>query len=425
MLFLGNATSRNCQGLSRRELLQVGGLGLLGLGLPGVLSSASPKRREMSCIMLWLDGGPSHLETFDPKPDAADNVRGPYGTIRTSVPGVLFSELMPMLAERMHRSAVIRSMTHRIDSHSPVPMMTAFPTSSTSHGAVVSRFKGPMLGMPAYVHIGSRLGVGGGVLGNVFNPIEVRDPTGAKLDMPQFALRADVPPERFHHRRELLASVDRMRSKADAAMGQMDNAQRKAAEILTSPKVRDAFDLTKEKEGTRNRYGANFFGQSCLMARRLVEAGTRFVQVRWYDGPAFDAWDVHGADLGGMVRMEECLCPRLDQGLSALIDDLHGRGLLETTLVLAFGEFGRTPRINRFGARDHWPACASVFLAGGGVPGGTVIGASDREGGYPSHTAVSPPDLAATIYRLMGIDTNTDPRVRPFIGTGAPVAGIV
>ncbi|MBY0230703.1 MAG: DUF1501 domain-containing protein [Gemmataceae bacterium] len=423
MLTAFRAPHRNCQGLTRRELLAVGAVPLLGLSL-GASSSA---RRETSCILLWMDGGPSQLETFDPKPDAPDNVRGPYGAIRTSVPGVLVSELVPMIAERLHRCALVRSMTHRVDSHSPIPMMTAFPSSRTSHGAVVSRLKGPMRGMPAYVHLGGPLGVGGGVLGSAFDPVAVRDPTGAKLEMPQFGLRADVSAERFRDRSALLAAVDRTRARVNAtgAMARMDHAQRRAAEMLTSPKVRDAFDLKKEKEAVRDRYGANFFGQSCLTARRLVEAGTRFVQVKWYDGPAFDAWDVHGADLGGLVRMEECLCPRFDQGFSALIDDLHARGLLETTLVIAFGEFGRTPRLNRFGARDHWPACQTVLMAGGGVPGGTVVGASDREGAYPAHTPVSPPDLAATVYRLLGIDTNTDPRVRPFIGTGAPVAALV
>lgn len=422
MLTIGQALSRTCQGLTRREMLAVGAVPLLGLHL-----GASSTGRETSCILLWMDGGPSQFETFDPKPDAADNVRGPYGAIRSSVPGVQVCELMPMIAERLHRCALVRSMTHNIDAHFPAPMMTAFGTSRTTHGAVLARLKGPMAGMPAYVHLGSNLSVGGGVLGSAFDPVAVRDPTGAKLEMPQFGLRADVSAERFRDRSSLLAAVDRTRARANAtgAMDKMDHAQRRAAEMLTSPKVRNAFDLGKEKETTRDRYGANFFGQSCLMARRLVEAGTRFVQVKWYDGPAFDAWDVHGADLGGMVRMEECLCPRFDQGFSALLDDLHARGLLETTLVIAFGEFGRTPRLNRFGARDHWPSTQSVLMAGGGVPGGTVVGASDREGAYPVHTPVSPPDLAATVYRLMGIDTNTDPRVRPFIGTGAPVASLV
>src|SRR5262249_29689710 len=158
----------------------------------------------------------------------------------------------------------------------------------------------------------------------------------------------------------------------------------RAVDMLTSARVREAFDLAREKESLRDRYGANFFGQSCLLARRLVEAGTRFVQIKWYDGPAFDGWDVHGADLAGLVRMEQHLCPRFDQGLSALLEDLRQRGLLRTTLVVAFGEFGRTPTINRYAGRDHWPYCSSVLLAGAGIPGGTVVGASDRVAAYPA-----------------------------------------
>jgi hypothetical protein len=341
------------------------------------------------------------------------------------VTGVQLCELLPMLAARMDRCALLRSVRSGIDAHSPIPMLTGATGTTTSLGAVVTRLKGPSGDMPPYVHIGSRLGVGGGTLGSAYNPIEVRDPTGNKVDLPQFKLRADISADRFSQRRALLSSIDRMRASSERTVDQMDVFYQRAADILTSPKVRTAFDLSLEKDDLRERYGANFFGQSCLLARRLVEAGTRIVQVKWYDGPAFDAWDVHGADLGGMVRMEQALCPRLDQGLSALLDDLKVRGLLGSTLVVVMGEFGRTPRLNRFGARDHWPHCFSVLLAGGGVPGGTVIGASDREGAYPAHSAVSPAELAATIYRLVGIDTNTDPRIRPFIGNALAVSDLV
>jgi hypothetical protein len=427
MLGIGTGLLRTCAGLTRRELFQVGGLGILGLTLPDVLRTqarAPTRRRETSCIVLWLDGGPSHFETFDPKPETADDVRGPYGAIRTSVTGVHFCELLPMLASRMHHCALIRSVRSGIDSHSPIPMLTGAVGTTTSLGAVVTRLKGPIGDMPPYVHLGSRLGVGGGTLGSAYSPIEVRDPTGSKIDLPQFKLRADVSADRFGQRRALLSAIDRMRARTERSVDQMDVFYQRAADILTSPKVRMAFDLTREKDDLRERYGANFFGQSCLLARRLVEAGTRFVQVKWYDGPAFDAWDVHGADLGGMVRMEQALCPRLDQGLSALLDDLKQRGLLSSTLVVVMGEFGRTPKLNRFGARDHWPHCFSVLLAGGGVPGGTVIGASDRIGAYPAHHPVGPAELAATIYRLLGIDTNTDPRVRPFIGNATAVSDL-
>jgi hypothetical protein len=428
MLQIGQISARTCDGWTRRELLQVGGLSVLGLTLADCFRSApaATRKRETSCILLWLDGGPSHLETFDPKPDAPDHCRGPYGAIRSSVSGLQISELLPLLATRMHRCALIRSLTHRIDSHSPIPMLTAFPNTTTTYGAVLTRLKGAIGDMPPYVHIGSKLGIGGGTLGAAFDPIEVRDPTGSKLELPQFNLRADVSAERFGQRRALLDAVDRMRARSGTSRSveTMDVFYRRAVDMLTSTRVRTAFDLSKEKDDLRDRYGANFFGQSCLLARRLVEAGTRFVQIRWYDGVAFDAWDVHGADLAGMVRMEQMLCPRLDQGLSALLDDLHDRGLLASTLVIAVGEFGRTPTINKYGARDHWPYCFSALLAGGGVPGGTVIGASDRLGGHPTNQPVGPPEFAATIYRLLGIDTNTDPRIRPFLGTAQPVSDL-
>jgi hypothetical protein len=437
MLYLGESTFRNCAGLTRRQALQVGGLGVLGLTLADWLcvqearangGPVSPsKLRDVSCIFLWLDGGPSHFETFDPKPNTPDTIRGPYGTIQTRVSGIHISELLPQAAEHMEKCAIIRSMTHGIDAHAPIPMLTGFPGTTTSYGAVVTKLKGHQKGMPPYVHLGSPLGVGGGTLGAVCAPIEVRDPSGTKVELPQFNLTANITADRFQQRSALLGALDKMRAEVHAsqAVEKMDTFYRCAIDMLTSTRVRDAFDLSKEPEGLRNRYGANFFGQSCLMARRLVAAGTRFVQIKWYDGIAFDAWDVHGADLAGLVRMEQQLCPRFDQALSALLEDLKQHGLLDSTLVVATGEFGRTPQVNAFGGRDHWPHCFSVLLAGGGVRGGTIVGASDRIGAYPADRPVRPPDLAATLYRLLGIDTNTDPRVRPFIRDGAPVAELV
>lgn len=431
MLLVGSAGSKNCQGMSRRELLRVGGLSMLGLTLPDLWRATAAvktsQKREVSCIFLWLDGGPSHFETFDPKPATSDSVRGPYGITRTSVPGVHFCELLPQLAERMKQFAVIRSMTHGDGSHAPNIMMTGFSGGRTSQGAVVNKLLGHTGDMPPYVHLGKRLGVGGGHLGAIYNPVEVVDPTDGKLSLPGFDLNANVPAERFLQRSDLLNTIDKMREGIHQSreVEKMDAYYQRAIGMLTSPKVREAFDLSKEKETLRDRYGANFFGQSCLMARRLVEAGTRFVQIKWYDGPAWDAWDVHGADLAGMERMEKMLCPRFDQGLSALLDDLSQRGLLDSTLIVAVGEFGRTPKINQYGARDHWPQCFSAFFAGAGIPGGTIIGESDREGGYPANTPVSPLEFSATIYRKMGIDTNTDPRIRPFIGAAAPVNALV
>lgn len=433
MLHLGTTHVRNCQGINRRELLQIAGIGVAGISLADyfrsqeVAARPSQKRdKDVSCIFLWLDGGPSHLETFDPKPETPDNVRGPYGAIKTNVPGTHVSELMPMIARRMDKCALIRSMTHNVNSHSPIPMLTGLPGETTSYGAVVSRLKGFRDSMPPYVHVGSRLGVGGGRLGVPHSPVEIRSPMGGQLRLEQFSLSANVTADRFRERQRLLKAVDEVRANLHSSpqVAHMDQCYQRAVNILTSTRVRDAFDLAREKNDLRERYGANFFGQSCILARRLIEAGTRFVQVKWYDGPAWDAWDVHGADLGGMVRMEQHLCPRLDQGLTALLDDLSDRGMLESTLVVVGGEFGRTPKINRFGARDHHPYCFSYLLAGGGIPGGTVIGASDQTGNRPIRQPVSPTEFAVTLYTRLGID-RTDERVRPFVRDALPIADLV
>ena len=432
MLRIGHTLSKNCQGLSRRELLQVGGLGVLGLTLADQLRSeagAKPPprpRSDPSCIFIFLEGGPSQLETFDPKPLAPGDVRGPYGPIATSVSGLQICELLPMMAQRMHRCALIRSLTGFDGSHTAHMALTGFARGTTTHGAVITRLQGDTGTMPPYVHIGGKLfmspGVGGGVFGAACEPILITNPLAGQ-SLPEWQLAGDIPATRFQHRRELLTSLDRLRAKAGAAAEKMDAIHQRAADILTSTRVRDAFDLSKEREQVRSRYGVNLFGQSLLMARRLVEAGTRFVQVKWYDWDG--AWDIHGFNSTGVERMEEELCPRFDQSMTALLDDLNDRGLLSSTLVVAMGEMGRTPKLNHWGGRDHWGASLFALLAGGGVPGGTVIGSTDATAGHPATSPVYPPELAATIYRLMGINTNLDPRVRPFIGDSAPIAALV
>ena len=438
MLKIGRVRSRNCQGVTRRELLEVGGLGLLGLTLADQLqaeelSKAQPQTAKQpaqtSCIFIFLEGGPSQFETFDPKPNAIENVRGPYGNIATSVPGVQICELLPMLAERMDRYAVIRSLTGFNGGHSPRPALTGALESSTTYGAVVTKFTDHTGAMPPYMHLGGKLlngaGLGGGVLGSAYDPVEVRDPLGKQVQLPNFSLSADVSANRFQQRQELLGAIDQLRGRVQAGPGieRLGTFYQRAVNMLTSTKVRDAFDLSLETEKLRNRYGANFFGQSLLMARRLVEAGTRFVQIKWYDWDG--AWDIHGYNSTGIERMEEELCPRFDQGLSALLDDLQQRGLLDSTLVVAVGEMGRTPNINKWGGRDHWGDCLVALLAGGGIPGGTVVGQSDAKAAYPANDPVMPLEFAATLYRRMGIKINTDPRVRPFIGNASPVAALV
>jgi len=436
MFRIGEAASRHCQGITRREILQVGGLGILGLTLAdwfrGREAQASPgagnRNREPSCIFIFLSGGPSHLETFDPKPGAPSEIRGPYGVIPTSAGGIHISELLPQIAGHMDKCALIRSMTSRDGAHSGSFMLSGGVASGASLGAVLQRIKGPTrTGLPPFVHLGPAGYLpASGTMGAAFRPLLMADPS-RQVQMPEYTVTADVSAARFQNRLKLLAAVDQARADwhANPTIEEMDHNYQRAVDLLTSERVREAFDLGRERPQLRSRYGSSIFGQSCLMARRLVEAGTRFIQVNWYGEPAWHGWDTHGADLPGLARMESPLCPRLDQGLSALLEDLQQRGLLSSTLVVVTGEFGRTPRINQYGGRDHWPQCFSVLLAGAGVPGGTVVGMSDGDGAAPALRPVTVPELAATVYRLMGVNTNLDVRIRPFLGDAAPIAELI
>ncbi|MGV3724788.1 MAG: DUF1501 domain-containing protein, partial [Actinomycetota bacterium] len=273
-------------------------------------------------------------------------------------------------------------------------------------------------------------GVSGGRLGPAHDAVKVLDPASGKVVLPDF----DIPVSavRFDRRRSLLEQVEALRRGVDAdrALRDRDGSYQQAMGILTSSEVRTAFDLSRERDALREAYGANKFGQSCLLARRLVESGARYVEIKWFgdfgaESSAYDAWDVHGAELPGLSRMETQLCPRFDHGMATLLSDLHTRGLLDSTLVVALGEFGRTPKINRWGGRDHWPACQSVLMAGAGVPGGAIIGESDLQGAYPASRPVSLPDLIATLYRLLGMNANLDDRLRPFVGAGEPMPELI
>jgi hypothetical protein len=416
------------QTATRRHLLQIGGVSLLGLHLGQPLAASAARSSERNCIFIWLSGGPSQFETFDPKPGANDAVRGPYGAIGTSVPGTAFCELLPQLAQRADQLTVIRSLMHENAGHNSVAMAGGMEQTQTSFGAVVTKLRPSSATMPPYVHVGSYRSngsieysgidlVGGGVFGAAAEPLVIRHPVGQRVDLSEFTLQADVSGDRLVRRNDLVQAFDRLRFQTEGSKIVVEQAlnYRRAVDVLMSTEVQSAFDLEREPTPLRQRYGANFFGQSCLLARRLVEAGTRYVQIKWYDCIAYDAWDVHGAELPGMSRMEQQLCPRFDQGMAALLDDLKQRGLLDSTLVVAVGEFGRTPQINQYGGRDHWPHCFSAVMAGGGAPSGTVIGSSDPKGAYPQHRPVKPEEFAATIYRQLGIDTINDLRVRPFI----------
>jgi hypothetical protein len=432
MIKLGTAWLRTCQGLSRRELLRIGGSGLLGLSLTDAYraEASAPRARrrgaEKSCILIYLAGGPSQLETFDPKPDAPARVRGPWGSIPTRVPGTRFGELLPVLAQQADRFALLRSLHHTQTLHMPWPMMTGNMDQRTTYGAGVTLLrKGSAGDMPPYVHLGAKLSVGAGNLGAAYEPLHVPDPAAAHAALADMVLAPDLSPDRLACRQTLLKDIDGLRRLVDdsRAVRTQDGLYRRALGVLTSTRVRDAFDLGRERETVQERYGASTFGQSCLLARRLVEAGTRFVEVMWYDREDgfIVGWDVHGDDLHGMERMENYLCPRFDQGLSALLEDLDRRGLLKTTLVCVTGEFGRSPHFNRHGGRDHWPYCFTALLAGGGVPGGAVVGASDSRGAYPVARPVTPADFAATLYRLLGVDPNLDDRLRSMVFEGHAV----
>lgn len=391
--------------LSRRSFLQVGALGSLGLTLPERHSaSAAAPSREHSAILIFLTGGPSHHETFDPKSDAAAEVRGELGTVATSVAGVRFSDSVPLLAAEMKRLAIIRSVTHRDGAHEPgVAYLNTGYSFRPGHnfpgiGAVVS-FQRPeftrTMGLPSYVAVPD--GRGGGHLGPAYNAFLVPgNPNEANFRVPDIALPKGLVKDRLERRRRLADQVNetfRRTREADVRVA-VDKFTDQAYDMITSPKAQAAFDLSGEDAKTRERYGRSQLGQRLLLARRLVEAGIPFVAASDF------GWDDH-QDLFPRIKEKH---PVLDRGVSALIADLDERGLLATTLVLVFGEFGRTPKINATRGRDHWPNAFSVLLAGAGVRGGQIIGASDKDGAFVKDRPVTPEELFHSIYVLLGID---------------------
>jgi hypothetical protein len=415
---------RFCDGLTRRDFLRVGslGAGAVGLSLADLARSEGPGRSgDRSCILLFLVGGPSHLDTFDPKPAAPEDVRGPFRPTATSVPGVQIAEHLPRTARLAHRYAIVRSVHH---AEAPIHE-TGHQLMQTGrvcrggqeyphYGAVLSRVRGrgpgglpPFVVVPGPIGntgVGVSHGQGAGPLGARHGPF-----------FPRAALWAPggLDPARPRGRRELVDAVDCARRSLDAAVAEqpLSAADGQACDRVFAPDARRAFDLEAEGEAARDRYGRNTFGQACLLARRLVERGVRLVTVNMFD-TVFGrvTWDCH-AD-GGLLAStlddyRETLCPMFDRAYSALLEDLHGRGLLETTLVVATGEFGRTPRLNGRGGRDHWPGVWSVLFAGAGVRGGRVVGSSDAVGAEPKDRPVTPAEVAASVYRALGLDPHT------------------
>ena len=413
----------NCNGVTRRDFIQVGLTSMLGLGMCDLLrlkarasagSASKLPGKNVNCILIWLDGGPSHYESFDPKPDAPSEIRGDFKTTPTKVPGVHFSECVPKLAEVADKFTVVRSICHKDPNHgggnhymmtgmpTPVPVACgAFVTFHPSFGSMVSYDRGLRNGLPAYVSMPevSRSG-GPNFLGGQHAPFVIDGyPNSKSFKVRDVALPADISEGRAANRQELRRSLDGMKRYADKLADDpavtFDQYYAQGLDLVASPGAQKAFDIHSEAEKVRDAYGRNDFAQRLLLARRLVEVGVSFVTV-YYGG-----WDHHTkifeAYRGNHMK-------NLDQGLAALISDLDERGLLDNTLVLCLGEFGRTPKVNKDAGRDHWPGAMSVVMAGAGVPRGAVVGATDARGYYASESVYKPEDFAATLYTKMGID---------------------
>jgi hypothetical protein len=433
MLSLSRLSAGPGDTVTRREVLRVGGLLAAGLALGDFLRlravAGGRAASADSCILVFLNGGMSHLDTFDPKPGQPAEVRGEFSTIRTTVPGVLVTEHLPRLARQAHRYAVLRTVSFegRLGNHSPAcyhvltgrepegeaaVLAPPRPTDHPAPGAAAARLRPTRAGVPAYVMVPDVLienahltpGQFAGWLGGRYEAFNVRgDPSRPGFSVPALARPPDVSARRLTSRRSLLARLDSRRR-----TGEVDAYHERAFDLLSGSRVQSAFRLDAEPTRARDRYGRDTFGQSVLLARRLVEAGVRFVNVHWPNVGGGANWDTHS---NGFTRLKGALLPPLDRALSALLDDLDARGLLRRTLVVVLTEFGRAPQIGKTfqnsggpGGRDHWSSCFSVLLAGGGVRGGQVYGRSDARGAYPAEKALGPADVVATVYHALGID---------------------
>jgi hypothetical protein len=458
------APSFGCSGfqlgsLTRRHLLQVGALGLFGFHLPGLLRAADRgghKVRAKSVILLHQFGGPSHHDTFDMKPNAPDAIRGEFKPVATRVPGLQVCERLPRMAGVMEKCTLIRSLRHEMKNHNSAAYYSltghAPPTDDQrlrdtrdlfpAYGSVVSRLAPAAPGVPTFVSYPYVIrdgsispGQHASFLGKSHDPLFIaQDPNSPDFRLPELSLPANLSPDRLENRREVLHLIDRQTELLEfsAKARGIDAYYATAMSMLTTPKVKAAFDLSAEPAALRDRYGRTTYGQGCLLARRLVEAGTRFVNIYLSAsiGGCTGGWDTHGFNGKPMYPiLKSYLLPLTDQVVPVLLEDLDARGLLEETLVVWVGEFGRSPRINDMAGRDHWPQCYTALLAGGGVKRGFVFGASDKTGAYPASDPVRPEDLAATMFELLGIDPRTevyDPLNRPIpIAPGTAITDVI
>ncbi len=420
--------------VSRRHMLQIGGLGLMGLSLPRLLAAESasrpegPNPRADSCVLIFLNGGPSHLDMWDMKPSAPDGIRGEFKPISTSAPGIQLSEHLPKLALHAHHATIVRSMHHSVNN----AHAAAVYTSLTGHdrgdntpaigggsreypaiGSVLGMLRPPKQAIIPHVCLPyiTKEGAGGppqsgffgGMLGRAYDPLFVlKDPNVNGFAVPELTLLADVSAERLSARQELFRAIDQRfdRGPGRAAYDGMDGFRRRALNLLTSAGTQRALRIGDEPDAVRERYGRNIYGQSVLLARRMIEAGTRMVTISW--APDANAtWDTHGSNF---KKLKNTLLPQFDAAASSLVSDLAERGMLDRTLLAVLGDFGRSPKINASdGGRDHWNYCYSLMLVGGGVKGGFVYGASDKIGAFPARDPLGPGDIVATIYHLLGI----------------------
>ena len=452
--------------LGRREFLRVGGLSLLSPGLLSIVagraSAAERLPRIKSCLLLFQAGGVSQTDTFDMKPDCDETIRGEFRPVDSNVPGMLVSEHLPFMARQMDKVCVVRSVHHRMLCHNPaiydalsgrevgeslaVSVKTAATRDDYPHvGSLVARFGVPSVDIPPFVSYPFQLrngptpspGQHAGLLGRAYDPFVVlKDPNAVDFQVDELEYPADVATTRLADRRTLLQQFDVQQKWLDETVGveALGEYYQQAYALLTAPRVKKAFELSSEDDSLRDRYGRNIVGQSTLLGRRLIEAGVPFVTVYSpaanIDGPS---WDTH---LDNFPRLKNQLLPPADKALAALLHDLDERGLLQETLVIWAGEFGRTPQIgarrsnnsNNVTGRDHWPHCYTILMAGGGIPGGTYFGASDRLGWYPRDNPIAVGELAATIFDAFGIDprqTYRDALGRPHVlAEGEPVTGL-
>jgi hypothetical protein len=455
MFSIPGPMAKLCDGWSRREFIRVGATGLIGLTLPQYLrAKAAASSLEgakgfgaaKSVILCFLQGGPSHIDIWDPKPDAPSNIRGEFKAIKGNVDGAQMSETMPLLAKQLDKCVLIRSMSYTpagLFNHTAAiyQMLTGWtpdrvspsgqleppsPRDFPTMGSQIAKRMPPEGSMLPFVELprplqeSSVIGKGGaaGFLGKAYDPYRLYQDPNRSIQLGDLALRPEVPPDRLKERFYLLKGINGSMPDLEKAVSSyaLDEYYQKAYSLLLSGKARAAFDLEQEKSDLRDKYGRTTFGQGLLLARRLIEAGTRFVQVNWpavaNGDPTVDAWDTHAANFGPLKNLH---CPILDRSLSALLEDLSQRGLLKDTLVVATGEFGRSPRLgvstsgnmNSPDGRDHWPYCYTALVAGGGMRAGELYGKSDETGSSPKEDPVHPTDLVATIYYALGIDPNT------------------